>query len=187
MITYGGERVTLTAGAPSIHTIGVSLGRTARFGGHTKYYYTVLGHSLTVAALVPDKYAIYGLMHDAQESLVSDVPTPMKSQVARNREYSLLKRIYIANGLPWPIPEVAQEAVDVADETALIAEAHILEHPGSIAQWGEEFDHQAGQLTKKHMKKVIEWLDPDKAGRVFEKAFHDALIRSKVKPVTVWK
>jgi len=187
MITYGGERVTLTAGAPSIHTVGVALGRITRFCGHTERFYTVLGHVLTVAELVPSKYAIYGLMHDAQESLVADVPTPMKSQVARNREYNLLKRIYITNGLPWPIPEAAQEAVDIADEIALIAEAHILKHPGSIAQWGEEYDEEAGKLTRKHLRRVNGWLDADKAGRAFEKAFHTCLERSKIKPEPVWK
>lgn len=187
MITYGGERVTLTAGAPSINTIGVALGRITRFCGHTQEFYTVLGHVLTVAAIVPDEYAIYGLMHDAQESLVADVPTPMKSQVARNREHNLLKRIYISNGIPWPIPDAAQDAVDVADEVALIAEAHVLQHPGSIAQWGDEYDKEAGRLTRKHLKKVKDWLDAEKAGKVFERAFHDALERSGIKPEPVWK
>lgn len=168
MITHGGERVTLTAGAPSIRTIGVSLGRIMRFAGHTKYVYSVLAHSLTVAGLMPEHLSIYGLMHDSQESLVSDVPTPMKSQVARNREQTLQQRIYIANGIPWPIPEHVQELVDEADHKALVAEAHILEHPGAAAQWGEDYDPAAGALTKKHLKNVTAWLDADKAGAKFE-------------------
>lgn len=187
MITYGGERVTLTAGAPSIHTIGVALGRITRFCGHTGEFYTVLGHVLTVAQLVPDKFAIYGLMHDAQESLVADVPTPMKSQVARNREHNLLKRIYITNGLPWPIPDDAQDAVDIADEIALIAEAHVLKHPGSIAQWGDDYDADAAKLTRKHLRRVKGWLEADKSGKTFEKAFHEALEKSSIKPEPVWK
>jgi hypothetical protein len=187
MITYGGERITLTTGAPNIRTIGVALGRIARFCGHTQKHYTVLGHVLTVSQLVPEKYAIYGLMHDAQEALVSDVPTPMKSQVARNREHGLLKRIYIANGLPWPIPEEAQEEVDMADEKALIAEAHVLKHPGAKEQWGDEYDPVAALLTRKHLRSVQKWLDAETAANVFEKAFRSAYAKSGLNLVSLWK
>ncbi len=172
MIVFNGERVTLSSGAPTINSIGVGLGRMVRFCGHTEKYYTVLAHSMTVAELVPPQFGIYGLMHDAQEALVGDVPTPMKTHVARNREYKLLERIYIANGLPWPIPEEAQEYVDMADELALIAEAHILRHPGAELQWGTEYDDEAGRLTRKHLRKVKGWLDPSKSGTAFERAFN---------------
>ncbi len=171
MITYKGERVTLSTGAPGIETIGVSLGRIVRFAGHTKLFYSVLAHSLVVAGIMPEEIAIYGLMHDAQESLVSDVPTPMKSQVARNREHVLQSRIYVANGLQWPLSEKIVAAVEQADHAALIAEAHILEHPGAAAQWGAEYDKEAGRLTRKYAKKSIEWIDPAISGPVFVKAF----------------
>ena len=166
MITYGGERVTLEAGAPSLHTIGVSLGGIFRFCRHTKRPYSVLAHSLVVAELMPPSQGIYGVLHDGQECIFSDVPTPMKTEWTRRREYKVLERIYIANGLPWPIPDKAQEAVDEADELALIAEAHIQEHPGSEAQWGTEVDELAAKLTKKYAnpKKVIEFLDLEGTG-----------------------
>jgi 5'-deoxynucleotidase YfbR-like HD superfamily hydrolase len=172
MITYGEEHVTLQTGAPTVNTIGVSLGRIVRFCGHTRHYYTVLCHSLVVADLLPPEIAIYGLMHDAQESLVSDVPTPFKTQVARNRESVLLRNIYIANGLPWPIPENVQDQIDEADHKALIAEAHILKHPGAAAQWGYYHDELAGEQTKKYRKRVKDFLDPDVSGPYFERRFN---------------
>lgn len=170
MTTFNGEKVSLTAGAPNVNTLGISLGRIARFCGHCELHYTVLCHSLTVAALLPPAYGIHGLMHDTPESLVSDVPTPMKSQVARSREGKLLERIYITAGLPWPIPDEALEAVAEADHLALIAEAHVLKHRG---EWGEPDPH-AVALTKKHLKKVSEYIDlagTGVAGAVFERAF----------------
>lgn len=186
MITYGGERVTLETGAPTINTIGVSLGRIMRFCGHTERPYSVLAHSLVTAELVPPKFGIYALMHDAQESLMSDVPTPMKSQVARNREYKLLERIYITNGLPWPIPEEAQEAVDEADETALIAEAHILGHPAAVYFWGEEYDEVAGMLTKKYAKKTVEWLEASVSGPLFVKKFKTYVSLAGLDAIEAW-
>lgn len=175
MITHGGERVTLQTGAPSLNTIGVSLGRIMRFAGHTKYPYSVLGHSLVVAAIMPPEKGIYGLMHDAQEICFSDVPTPMKSQVARNREHVVQARIYIANGLLLPLDEATVAAVEDADHAVLIAEAHVLEHPGAAAQWGADFDKEAARLTRKYQKKTIDWLNVDGerdiAGPLFVKEF----------------
>ena len=171
MITYGGEHVTLQSGSPSIHTIGAGLGRIVRFCGHTKHFYTVLCHSLAVADIMRPEIAVYGLMHDAQECLVSDVPTPFKTQNARNREAVLLRNIYIANGLPWPIPDAIQEEIDEADHKALIAEAHILKHPGAEAQWGETYDTSAGAATIKYRKRVLDFLDPHVSGPYFERRF----------------
>lgn len=172
MITYEGERVTLTAGSPGLYTIGVSLGRIVRFCGHTQDWYSVLCHSFVVAGLLPDEKKVYGLMHDAHECLTSDTPTPMKSQVARNRQFNLQKRIAIANGLMWPESEEIVEAVEEADHKALLAEAHILQHPGREGIWGTEFDAEAGKLTKKYLKKAPEYMNPAKSGPAFVKAFN---------------
>lgn len=175
MITYQGERVTLNGGSPSIYSIGVSLGRIARFCGHTNKYYTVLCHSLVVSEIMEPELAIYGLMHDAQESLVGDVPTPMKTQVARNRESVLLRNIYLANGLGWPIPDSIQDAVDEADHRALVAEAHVLGHPAAEQFFGKEHDAEAARRTRKYLKKVAAFLDPNAAGPLFERRFELAV------------
>ena len=171
MILYGGERVTLTAGVPTLNTIGVSLGRIVRFTGHTKEWYSVLSHSLVVAELLPPEIGVYGQMHDAQEICASDVPSPMKTQVARQRERMIQKRIYISYGLQWPIPDEIVEAVEVADHKALLAEAHILGHPGTSDYWGTEYDAEAAKLTRKYLKKTALFLDPSYSGPYFEKTF----------------
>lgn len=177
MITYGGERVTLTTGAPSVHTIGVSLGRVPRFCGHTKHWYPVLCHCIVVARMLPWDKAIYGFGHDLQESLFADVPTPMKTQVARNREERVLERIYQANDIALP-DEETQDLVHEADRIVLIAEAHILGHPGAEEQWGPDYDKEAARLTRQQLVKARDYLDADVAGaacvRYFRKFAHAA-------------
>jgi hypothetical protein len=173
MITLQGEQVPLDGdGAPSLYTIGASLGRIVRFCGHTKLWYPVLGHTLTVAAIMPPEFGIYGLGHDTPEVCVSDVPTPWKTQVARNREWRLLKRIYQAHAPElWPIPEEAQEQVDLADHKALVAEAYVLEHPGYGTIWTETPDQDAVELTLFHQEKFLQFMEPEIAGPIFEEAW----------------
>lgn len=173
MTTYQGERVSLDQGVPSIFSIGVSLGRIARFCGHLKQFYPVLGHVVVVAELCEAAYpgsGIYGLGHDTQESLFADVPTPMKSQVARNRERKVQQRIYQSNGLQWPVPEDIEEVVDEMDHVALVAEAIILQHAAGPEVWGTEVDPLAAKLTRRYAnpKKIVNWLDADYAGKFFE-------------------
>lgn len=172
MLTFAGESVPVDGdGAPELYTIGVSLGRVARFCGHTKLFYTVLGHSLTVAAIMPAEYGIYGLHHDDPEVCMGDVPTPWKTQWARQREHRLLKRIY-AQHMPdlWPVPDEALEALEWADHAALVAEAYALEHPGYGRIWTEEPNKDAVELTLYHQDKVLQFLEPEIAGPIFEEA-----------------
>src|SRR5690606_16370569 len=78
IVTFGGERVSVIDGAPSLESVAVSLGRIPRFAGHTRTWYPVLAHVLCCAAYVEDRYGIHALLHDAAESCVNDVPRPMK-------------------------------------------------------------------------------------------------------------
>lgn len=170
MITYGGERVTLTTGVPSLYTIGVALGRIPRFCGHTQRWYPVLCHSVVVARLLPEEKQIHGFMHDFQECVFADVPTPMKTQVARNREERVLERIYIANGIELPDEETL-DLVHEADYKALVAEAYILGHSGASDQWPEAPDEMAAALTQKMLKDVTRFLDADVAGTYLAREF----------------
>jgi hypothetical protein len=179
VICYQGEEVWPdNEGSPSLYSIGVSLGRVARFAGHTKYFYTVLPHVLTVAAIMPEEYAIYGLLHDAPEACVSDVPSPWKTQAAKAQESILIERIYKANGLEWPISAEAQAAVDLADHVVLVAEAHAIGHPaadpdwtGRPDVWPKEPDADAYEITLYHLDNIPQYLNAEIAGPIYEQAF----------------
>jgi hypothetical protein len=153
MIGANGEEIWPSGGVPTLETIGQSLGRITRFNGHTKHYYNVLGHTFVVAAITPKPYGIYALMHDTPEIAASDVPTPWKTEAARKREKMLLRRIYVAH-LPelWPISDEIQDIVDEADHKALVAEAHVLEHPAADRVWPDGIDVYTCSLTREQLR-----------------------------------
>lgn len=157
-------------GAPSLFSIGVGLGRIPRFCGHTKEWYPVLGHVLTVASILPDEYALYGLLHDAPETCMSDVPTPWKTVAARKREDMLLRRIYQANNVDWPIAQEAQEAVDEADRICLMAEAQVIGHPAADELWPEA-DETAMEITRLNLGQAMQFMNPNISGPIYETAF----------------
>lgn len=81
----GGERILLKEPESSpiwLSTIARALAHTARFGGHTTRFYSVAEHSLHVSYLLEESHgreaAIHGLLHDAHEAYVGDVPSPTK-------------------------------------------------------------------------------------------------------------
>lgn len=170
MICYNGEAVWPEGeGYPELYSIGVALGRIPRFCGHTKHWYPVLGHVLAVAEILPKKAALQGLLHDAPEACMSDVPTPWKTQAARRREYMLLRRIYKGNGLDWPISEDVQELVDDADATMLAAEAHVIGHPKADI-WTPPLDEHAA-IVEKYLAVSHTFLNADVSGPIYEEAF----------------
>ena len=171
MITYGGERVYPDGtGVPTLNTVGVMLGRICRFNGGCREWYPVLGHVLVVAQILPDDAALAGLIHDAPEVCCADVPTPWKTQVARNREHRLLERMYEGWGLKWPISDNVQSKVDWADGAVLAAEAHVLGHPRADEFWSKP-DPAIMELTGQMLDVAPNFIRADVAGPMFEEAF----------------
>jgi len=168
---YNGEKLSLTTGVPTMHSAGVQLGRITRFCGALGEFYPVLAHTIVVGHLLPDKIRIYGFLHDVPEMALSDVPTPMKTDVARNREARILARVYAELGIKPP-SENTMDYVHEADEKALYAEAIILGHKGD---WGTTCDPMAATLTRKWRKKSIEMLNADYAGPLFERKVAQAI------------
>jgi uncharacterized protein len=60
-----------------IEDIAFSLSNQCRFNGHVPFY-SVAEHCLWVAAKLPTEHKLAGLLHDASEAYLSDVPTPVK-------------------------------------------------------------------------------------------------------------
>ena len=66
--------------ALKIEEVAHSLARINRFSGHTKTFagYNVAQHSVLVARHLEPAFQFAGLMHDAHECTIGDVPSPVK-------------------------------------------------------------------------------------------------------------
>lgn len=60
-----------------IKDIAFSLANQCRFNGHVPFF-SVAEHSVAVAARLPARLQLAGLLHDAAEAFVSDIPSPVK-------------------------------------------------------------------------------------------------------------
>ena len=106
--------------------IAHALSNLCRFGGHCTQFYSVAQHSVLVSQVyermgpeVPGA-KLWGLLHDASEAYLADVPRPVKPFLAgyEELETQLLQAVAERFGLLWPIPEIVKQVDNVilADE-----------------------------------------------------------------------
>ncbi len=82
--TWSGKRVSLLDPRPediTIEDIAWALAHQCRFGGHCKQFYSVAEHSMLVADILPVNLKFEGLLHDAAEAYVIDIPSPLKAML----------------------------------------------------------------------------------------------------------
>jgi hypothetical protein len=98
-----------------IQDIAVSLSRLNRFKGHTRLPITVAQHSVDVSRLVPDVDAKWGLLHDAAEAYIGDMPGPLKRWLGPGDAFLVLeahvmRAICDCFGLSRTMPSVVAQA-----------------------------------------------------------------------------
>lgn len=103
-----------------VEDIAHALSLHCRFNGHCRVFYAVAEHSVRVSRQLSGNDALWGLLHDASEAYLSDVPKPLKQNLPdyRAAEAHLMRAIAQRFDLSWPIPE----AVHAADATLLATE-----------------------------------------------------------------
>lgn len=100
--------------------IAQALSKQCRFGGHCKEFYSVAEHCVHVSQIVPPEFALWGLLHDASEAYIVDVPRPLKKnlegyiEIERRNMAAICKKF----GLSYDMPD----EVRVADDAMLLAE-----------------------------------------------------------------
>ena len=123
----------LSAEALTIDNIANALSKLCRFAGHVTRFYSVAEHSVYVSEHVPKKMRLAALLHDASESVLVDVPRPLKRMLPKYLDIEAKVMGLIANkyGFPWPM---AHE-IKVADIRMCLTESRLLT-PSKAEGWG---------------------------------------------------
>lgn len=112
-----------------IRDIAHALANQSRFSGHTKEFLSVGQHSVLVSENCDPADALWGLLHDASEAYLVDLPRPLKAlpefAAYREAEAAVMRCVCDRFGLPVEMPE----SVRRADETLLATEARDLMAP----------------------------------------------------------
>ncbi|MBF0417790.1 MAG: phosphohydrolase [Magnetococcales bacterium] len=109
-----------------IEDIAHSLGMLCRFNGHCRRFYSVAEHAVWVSRLVGAEDARWGLMHDAAEAYLSDLPKPLKQVMTDFTHWEeRLLRVIAARfglvGLPSERVKDADWRLLANEKTALMA------------------------------------------------------------------
>lgn len=128
-----------------LEDIAVALSRAPRFNGHTGPFYSVAQHSVYVGRLIEGPDRIKGLLHDASEAYLADVPTPAKRLMPDyyNLEAKVMRAVATAFGLPdtfWHEDVVVQ-----ADRAMLFLERDAMISDREV--WTNEDQHPGGKIT----------------------------------------
>jgi len=116
----------------TIEDIAHALSNVCRYSGHVKEFYSVAQHSVMVSHIVEPEHALLGLMHDATEAFLSDIPSPLKRILP---DYCLIEK-YIETCImtKFNLPTNHPPEIKKADILALVTEKKSLLVPCS---WGE--------------------------------------------------
>lgn len=142
--TYTGVKFNFLEPTPDmvqIEDIAHSLSHQCRFSGHTKVFYSVAEHSIRVAQNSGERFFLTGLLHDASEAYIHDIPSPVKPYLTNYHELEegIMKAVAAKFGIVWPLPDIVKDA----DRMCLKAEAR-----GLLPSKGKDWVHQFPTLTE---------------------------------------
>jgi hypothetical protein len=105
-----------------IRDIAHALSMMCRYSGHCTSFYSVAEHCVFVSHNVPEKYALWGLLHDASEAYLVDVPRPIKPALTNYLELEerLMRAVIAKFNLEFVLPMPA--SVKAADTAILFDE-----------------------------------------------------------------
>ncbi len=147
-----------------IQDIAHALSMLCRFNGHCNRFYSVAEHAVHVSRVVAEGHALWGLLHDGAEAYLSDIPQPVKRELAMFHEFE--ERLLAVIAERFALPVGLSPEVKVADMRLLATEKAALMgaepapwdglpdplDPGLIQGWGpdqaeREFLDRFNELT----------------------------------------
>ena len=96
METYAGVKFYALDPRPEdicIEDIAHSLANQCRYAGHVKRFYSVAQHSVIVSQNLPSHLKLWGLLHDASEAYLVDLPRPSKNGTILGVEYKKIESV----------------------------------------------------------------------------------------------
>jgi len=148
-----------------IRDVAHALSNIPRFAGHMKKFYSVAEHSVNVARLCSTKGKksdMWGLLHDASEAYISDIPKPMKWAVPEIVTYELKIQIAVRKAFDITFDDDIEDIVDWADLLMLITERY--KGFDFIIPWGYYEDIEPANME-------LKFLSPNEAEREFLKIY----------------
>jgi len=127
ILTFTGRRFyPMAPKAEDVDIIDIAhaLSMLCRYAGHSKFFYSVGEHSLWVSHAVPAEHAFFGLMHDAAEAYVCDLPRPLKYALPEYRAAET--RVWAAIVEKFGLPLETPPEVKLVDSRMLLTERPVL-------------------------------------------------------------
>lgn len=118
------DYLNLASNVYAINDIAQGLSSAPRFVGQCNIFYSVALHSVITSYLSPDEQSLEGLLHDATEAYMCDLPTPLKRLMPRYQEMEAEMDSAIRS--QYGLPSIMSHGVKEADEKALSLEKPIL-------------------------------------------------------------
>lgn len=112
-----------------IQDIAHSLSMQCRFSGHVKVFYSVAQHCVLVSYLCAPEDALWGLLHDASEAYLVDIPSPLKRSGLFDNYIELEKNVMNKISDRFGLSREEPASVKVADKVLLSMEARDLMSP----------------------------------------------------------
>jgi hypothetical protein len=135
-----GSRFYYKDTAFTIPNMAASLSKMCRYNGHCTRLYTVAQHSILVADIMENKKLgdpREGFMHDGQESILSDIPSPWKVLLPDYKNVEAVLEIRLRK--QYGLPEKSTDGCKKADYLALHVEVQEL-----IISKGENWEAPPG-------------------------------------------
>jgi hypothetical protein len=147
-----------------IEDIAHSLSQVCRYSGNTPVFYSVAEHCVKVASLLPPCLKLEGLLHDASEAYISDLPKPVKVHLPEyvEIEKGIEEMVSVKFNLEYPL-----------DHSVKWADATLLQHEIINFFGMEVYEGYFGPYTGKHFSFHYFGGPPEEAKRAFMDLYID--------------
>lgn len=152
-----------------IEDISHALSNQCRFSGHTEKHYSVAQHCVYVSLFVELEFALAGLLHDASEAYLVDVPRPIKPELPQYSEIeaNIMKIIAKRFGFQYPLP---QNVIDIDNAMLWIEKQQVMKP--DIDWWQDK----TVEIPKEIRNLKIQTILPEDADRMFQQQFHNSFL-----------